>query len=43
MTARRAAVPRLLAVPALAVLLAGCGIRATEVPTNFGPAPSRGS
>ncbi|MEU0216083.1 hypothetical protein ABZ281_13560 [Streptomyces sp. NPDC006265] len=40
-TARRAAVPRLLAVPALAVLLAGCGIRATEVPTNFGPAPSR--
>ncbi|MFD7240564.1 hypothetical protein [Streptomyces massasporeus] len=41
MTARRAAVPRLLAVPALAVLLAGCGIRATEVPTNFGPAPSR--
>ncbi|WP_306934058.1 hypothetical protein [Streptomyces luteogriseus] len=41
MTARRAAMPRLLAVPALAVLLAGCGIRATEVPTNFGPAPSR--
>ncbi|MFJ4277932.1 hypothetical protein [Streptomyces massasporeus] len=41
MTACRAAVPRLLAVPALAVLLAGCGIRATEVPTNFGPAPSR--
>ncbi|MFD8225499.1 hypothetical protein ACFV16_15165 [Streptomyces massasporeus] len=40
-TARRAAVARLLAVPALAVLLAGCGIRATEVPTNFGPAPSR--
>ncbi|GAB2867681.1 lipoprotein [Streptomyces deserti] len=33
--------PRLLAVPALAVLLAGCGIRATEVPTDFGPAPSR--
>jgi hypothetical protein len=26
---------------ALAVLLAGCGIRATEVPTDFGPAPSR--
>jgi hypothetical protein len=25
----------------LAVLLAGCGIRATEVPTDFGPAPSR--
>ncbi|MEW2613108.1 hypothetical protein AB0937_23495 [Streptomyces sp. NPDC047880] len=40
-TARGAAVSRLLAVPALAVLLAGCGIRATEVPTNFGPAPSR--
>jgi hypothetical protein len=40
-TARVAAVSRLLAVPALAVLLAGCGIRATEVPTNFGPAPSR--
>jgi hypothetical protein len=40
-TARLAAVSRLLAVPALAVLLAGCGIRATEVPTNFGPAPSR--
>ncbi|MFF8935216.1 hypothetical protein ACF08O_10900 [Streptomyces paradoxus] len=41
LTSRLAAVPRLLAVPALAVLLAGCGIRATEVPTNFGPAPSR--
>ncbi|MGA5894163.1 hypothetical protein [Streptomyces venetus] len=35
------ALGRLAAVPALAVLLAGCGIRATEVPTNFGPAPSR--
>lgn len=34
-------VRRLLAVPVLAVLLAGCGIRATEVPTDFGPAPSR--
>ncbi|MEV0217988.1 hypothetical protein [Streptomyces sp. NPDC050704] len=31
----------LLAVPLLAVTLAGCGIRATEVPTDFGPAPSR--
>ncbi|MER5833087.1 hypothetical protein ABT116_20065 [Streptomyces sp. NPDC002130] len=41
MSARLAAVSRLLTVPALAVLLAGCGIRATEVPTNFGPAPSR--
>ncbi|MFD3733792.1 hypothetical protein [Streptomyces sp. NPDC058632] len=33
--------PGLLAVTALGVLLAGCGIRATEVPTDFGPAPSR--
>ncbi|MGW0331409.1 hypothetical protein ACWD0J_05910 [Streptomyces sp. NPDC003011] len=32
---------RLLALPALAALLTGCGIRATEVPTDFGPAPSR--
>ncbi|MEU3887547.1 hypothetical protein [Streptomyces sp. NPDC029041] len=40
-TTRLTAASRLLAVPALAVLLAGCGIRATEVPTNFGPAPSR--
>ncbi|EGX57419.1 lipoprotein [Streptomyces zinciresistens K42] len=31
--------PALLALAA--VPLAGCGIRATEVPTNFGPAPSR--
>ncbi|MEU9190000.1 hypothetical protein AB0D14_36785 [Streptomyces sp. NPDC048484] len=30
-----------LAVPVLAVVLGGCGIRATEVPTDFGPAPSR--
>ncbi|WP_030422440.1 hypothetical protein [Streptomyces sp. NRRL F-5065] len=37
MTVRR----RLLALPLLAVLLAGCGIRATEVPTDYGPAPSR--
>ncbi|GGT43561.1 hypothetical protein [Streptomyces chromofuscus] len=29
------------ALPVLAALLAGCGIRATEVPTDFGPAPSR--
>jgi hypothetical protein len=44
MTVRRAAVRGargLLAVGALGVLLAGCGIRATEVPTDFGPAPSR--
>ncbi|MFL4906614.1 hypothetical protein ACJ6WF_26355 [Streptomyces sp. MMS24-I2-30] len=34
-------VQRLLAVPVLAVLLAGCGIRATQVPTDFGGAPSR--
>ncbi|WP_171114201.1 MULTISPECIES: hypothetical protein [Streptomyces] len=32
---------RLLVVPVFAALLAGCGIRATEVPTDFGPAPSR--
>ena len=31
----------LLGVPLLAVALAGCGIRSTEVPTEFGPAPSR--
>ncbi|WP_030233213.1 hypothetical protein [Streptomyces sp. NRRL S-481] len=35
------AAARLGAVSGLAVLLAGCGIRATEVPTNYGPAPSR--
>ncbi|WP_179382369.1 hypothetical protein [Streptomyces sp. SA15] len=34
-------VRRLLALPVLAGLLTGCGIRATEVPTDFGPAPSR--
>ncbi|MFB7494243.1 hypothetical protein ACFC09_05965 [Streptomyces sp. NPDC056161] len=34
-------VRRLLAVPVLAVLLTGCGIRATQVPTDFGGAPSR--
>ncbi|AWW37943.1 MULTISPECIES: hypothetical protein [Streptomyces] len=31
----------LLTLPLLGGLLAGCGIRATEVPTDFGPAPSR--
>lgn len=45
MTTGRATVRRLFAAPALAGLaaglLAGCGIRATEVPTDFGPAPSR--
>lgn len=30
-----------LAVPLLAATLAGCGIRPTQVPTDFGPAPSR--
>ncbi|MEU8792851.1 hypothetical protein [Streptomyces sp. NPDC048643] len=30
-----------LALPLLAALLTGCGIRATQVPTDFGPAPSR--
>ncbi|GGY02156.1 hypothetical protein [Streptomyces djakartensis] len=38
---RLVAAARVGAVSALAVLLAGCGIRATEVPTNYGPAPSR--
>ncbi|QOV36015.1 hypothetical protein IM697_39285 [Streptomyces ferrugineus] len=33
---------RVLALSALsAALLSGCGIRPTEVPTDFGPAPSR--
>ncbi|MET8136084.1 hypothetical protein [Streptomyces sp. NPDC005251] len=30
-----------LALPLLAVLVTGCGIRSTQVPTDFGPAPSR--
>ncbi|MEU8585402.1 hypothetical protein AB0C59_00075 [Streptomyces sp. NPDC048664] len=34
-------VRRWLAVPLLAAALAGCGIRPTQVPTDFGPAPSR--
>lgn len=29
------------AIPLLAVLVTGCGIRSTEVPTDFGAAPSR--
>ncbi|GGW31062.1 lipoprotein [Streptomyces lucensis JCM 4490] len=37
MTVRRL----MLALPLLGVLLTGCGIRATEVPTDFGAAPSR--
>jgi hypothetical protein len=31
----------LLALPLLGALFTGCGIRATEVPTDFGAAPSR--
>ncbi|WBO64217.1 hypothetical protein [Streptomyces camelliae] len=34
-------VRRLLALPLLGLLLSGCGIRATQVPTDFGAAPSR--
>jgi hypothetical protein len=34
-------VRRLMALPLLGLLLSGCGIRATQVPTDFGPAPSR--
>ncbi|MEU9241533.1 hypothetical protein [Streptomyces shenzhenensis] len=45
MHVRRLAVRRrgapLLAVAGLALALCGCGIRATEVPTDFGGAPSR--
>ncbi|MGY4925440.1 hypothetical protein [Streptomyces sp. 900105755] len=37
---RRHGLP-LLAVTGLALALSGCGIRATEVPTDFGGAPSR--
>ncbi|MFF9452680.1 hypothetical protein [Streptomyces flaveolus] len=39
MTVRR--LPALAVLPVLAVLLTGCGIRSTEVPTDYGPAPSR--
>ncbi|MGI5457349.1 hypothetical protein ACQEWB_30120 [Streptomyces sp. CA-249302] len=38
---QRAALRPLLALPVLALLLAGCGIRSTEVPTDFGAAPSK--
>ncbi|WEH20226.1 hypothetical protein [Streptomyces sp. VNUA24] len=38
--ARARGVRVLAATGALAGLLAGCGIRATQVPTDFGPAPS---
>lgn len=41
MTVSGRTVRRLLTLPLLAGLLTGCGIRATEVPTDFGPAPSR--
>lgn len=34
-------VRRLLALPLLAAVLSGCGIRPTEVPTDFGAAPSQ--
>ena len=30
-----------LLAAALTATLAGCGIRSTEVPTDFGPGPSR--
>ncbi|MDF3298235.1 hypothetical protein [Streptomyces tropicalis] len=36
-----AGVRQLPALAVLAVLLGGCGIRSTEVPTDFGAAPSR--
>ncbi|MFF5017739.1 hypothetical protein [Streptomyces sp. NPDC001165] len=38
---RAGTVRSLLAAPLLAALLTGCGIRPTEVPTDFGGAPSR--
>ncbi|MFF1452049.1 hypothetical protein ACFVYF_28480 [Streptomyces sp. NPDC058274] len=41
MRARLRGVRPLLALPLLAALLTGCGIRSTQVPTDFGPAPSR--
>ncbi|MQY35173.1 hypothetical protein SRB17_31450 [Streptomyces sp. RB17] len=41
MSVRRLTVRRLLALPLLGLLLSGCGIRATQVPTDFGAAPSR--
>ncbi|MEU4011311.1 hypothetical protein [Streptomyces pseudogriseolus] len=37
----RAVLPAVVGFAALGALLSGCGIRATEVPTDFGPAPSR--
>ena len=38
---RRPRTAGLLLLPLLAAVLAGCGIRPTQVPTDFGPAPSR--
>jgi len=40
-TLRRRSVRPWAAVGLLAALLTGCGIRPTQVPTDFGPAPSR--
>ncbi|MFI6338520.1 hypothetical protein [Streptomyces sp. NPDC050535] len=40
-TVRRRSVRPWAALGLLAALLAGCGIRPTQVPTDFGPAPSR--
>ncbi|MBX7547400.1 hypothetical protein ABZX95_26925 [Streptomyces sp. NPDC004232] len=40
-TARSRTARRLLALPLMGLALSGCGIRATEVPTDFGAAPSR--
>lgn len=40
-TVRRRGARRWPAVGLLALLLAGCGIRPTQVPTDFGAAPSR--
>lgn len=37
----RTALSALAGLVTLGALLSGCGIRATEVPTDFGPAPSR--
>ncbi|MFJ8908690.1 hypothetical protein ACIRG8_20365 [Streptomyces sp. NPDC102359] len=38
---RRTALRAAVGLAALGAMLSGCGIRATEVPTDFGPAPSR--
>ncbi|KAB1140321.1 hypothetical protein F7R91_36535 [Streptomyces luteolifulvus] len=41
MIVRRLPALPVLLITVFAAVLAGCGIRATEVPTDFGPAPSR--